>query len=123
LEGFERCLDILGLGGLGHTAAIHTNNQDVIKEFALRMPTSRVLINVPSSTGAVGAETGLAPSMTLGCGSWGGNITTDNITPYHLLNIKRMAYGVESSNVGAQDDKEGQGASLEAKVIGKLRAL
>ncbi len=90
-DGLQRCIELLNFGGLGHTAVIHSNNEKVIREFALQVPASRVLVNTPSSKGAVGAATGLPPSMTLGCGTWGHNITTDSITPFHLLNIKRMA--------------------------------
>src|SRR5699024_378239 len=57
---------------------------------------SRMLVNTMSSIGAVGGTTGLKPSMTLGCGSFGGNITSDNISAEHLINIKRMAYGTKT---------------------------
>lgn len=90
-DGLQRCIELLEFGGLGHTAVIHSHNEEVIREFALHAPASRILVNTPSSKGAVGAVTGLPPSMTLGCGTWGHNITTDSITPLHLLNIKRMA--------------------------------
>lgn len=92
----ERLLD---LGGRGHTLSLHTNDEKVAKEFALHMPVSRILVNTPSALGAVGGTTGLMPSMTLGCGSFGGNITSDNITARHLLNIKRMAYGLKDVEI------------------------
>lgn len=96
-QGLQRCIELLKFGGLGHTAVIHSNNQEVMREFALHVPASRVLVNTPSSKGAVGAVTGLPPSMTLGCGTWGHNITTDSITPVHLLNVKRMASYLSSA--------------------------
>jgi acetaldehyde dehydrogenase (acetylating) len=91
-EGCERCLQLLRYGGTGHTLGIHCRDQAVIMEFALRKPVFRIIANTQTSMGATGATTGLAPSMTLGCGAYGGNITSDNITPLHLINVKRLAY-------------------------------
>jgi acetaldehyde dehydrogenase (acetylating) len=93
------CLQLLNLGGRGHSLALHTNDDAVAKEFALEMPVSRLLVNTLSSIGAVGATTGLTPSLTLGCGSFGGNITSDNVTAKHLINIKRMAFGIKEVNL------------------------
>lgn len=89
------CLSLLNLGGRGHTLSIHTETDAIAREFAVDMPVSRILVNTMSSVGAVGGTTGLLPSMTLGCGSFGGNITSDNVSAKHLLNIKRMAYGIK----------------------------
>ncbi len=91
----ELCLDLLNLGGRGHSLALHTEIDAVAREFAIEMPVSRILVNTMSSIGAVGGTTGLMPSLTLGCGTFGGNITSDNVTAKHLLNIKRMAYGTK----------------------------
>ena len=88
----ERCKEILRYGGMGHTMAIHSRNDDVILEFGLRKPAFRIVVNTPTTLGSIGLTTGLDPSMTLGCGGYGGNITSDNISPLHLLNIKRLAY-------------------------------
>lgn len=93
-EGCERCKQLLQFGGLGHTMVIHSEDDDVILEFGLYKPAHRVLVNTVASVGAVGLTTNLYPSMTLGCGSWGNNVTSDNIGPQHLLNIKRLARGV-----------------------------
>ncbi|MBN1354804.1 aldehyde dehydrogenase family protein [bacterium] len=90
-EGCDHCIRLLNLGGLGHSLVIHARDEDVIMEFALKKPVSRMLINAPSSTGAIGSTTALTPSMTLGCGSMGGNATSDNVTAHHLINIKRIA--------------------------------
>ncbi len=90
-KGCKRCLEILALGGMGHTLSIHCRDEAIIREFAEKKPVNRILVNSPSSQGAVGFTTNLFPSMTLGCGSFGGNITSDNISPLHLLNIKRLA--------------------------------
>lgn len=91
----EICISLLELGGRGHSLSLHTETDAVAREFALEMPVSRILVNTMSSVGAVGGTTGLMPSMTLGCGTFGGNITSDNVSAKHLLNIKRMAYGIK----------------------------
>ncbi len=91
-EGCERCKQILRYGGMGHTMSIHSRNDSIILEFGLRKPAFRIVVNTPTTLGSIGLTTGLDPSMTLGCGGWGGNITSDNISPKHLLNIKRLAY-------------------------------
>jgi acetaldehyde dehydrogenase (acetylating) len=93
-EGCERCKQILRYGGMGHTMAIHSQNEQVILEFGLKKPAFRIVVNTPTTHGSVGLSTGLDPAMTLGCGGYGGNITSDNISPRHLLNIKRLAYEV-----------------------------
>jgi acetaldehyde dehydrogenase (acetylating) len=91
-EGCERCKQILRYGGMGHTMSIHSRNEDVILQFGLKKPAFRIVVNTPTTLGSIGLTTSLDPSMTLGCGGWGGNITSDNISPKHLLNIKRLAY-------------------------------
>jgi acetaldehyde dehydrogenase (acetylating) len=91
-EGCERCIQILRYGGMGHTMSIHSQNEPVILEFGLKKPAFRICVNTPTTHGSIGLTTGLDPAMTLGCGGFGGNITSDNITPRHLLNIKRLAY-------------------------------
>ena len=91
-EGCQRCIEILRYGGMGHTMSIHSRNEDVILQFGLKKPAFRIVVNTPTTLGSVGMTTGLDPAMTLGCGGWGGNITSDNISPKHLLNVKRLAY-------------------------------
>src|SRR5436309_8093902 len=91
-EGCERCKQILRYGGMGHTMSIHSRNDQVILEFGLKKPAFRIVVNSPTTHGSIGLTTGLDPAMTLGCGGYGGNITSDNISPRHLLNIKRLAY-------------------------------
>ena len=93
-EGCERCKQILRYGGMGHTMSIHSRNDDVILQFGLKKPAFRIVVNSPTTHGSIGLSTGLDPAMTLGCGGYGGNITSDNISPRHLLNIKRIAYEV-----------------------------
>jgi len=104
-EGCERCKQILRYGGMGHTMSIHSQNEQVILEFGLHKPAFRIVVNTPTTHGSVGLSTGLDPAMTLGCGGYGGNITSDNISPRHLLNIKRLAY--ELSPVVSRWDRLG----------------
>ncbi|RNB90491.1 acetaldehyde dehydrogenase (acetylating) [Brevibacillus fluminis] len=93
-EGCHRCMELLELGGLGHTLGLHCEDDTVIEAFALEKPASRIVVNTGTTFGGIGATTGILPSMTLGCGSFGNNITSDNIGPKHLLNIKRVAFGI-----------------------------
>jgi acetaldehyde dehydrogenase (acetylating) len=90
--GANRCEEILKFGGMGHTAGMHTSDRVEAVRFGEQMPASRVVINSPTTHGAIGFTTDLAPSMTLGCGSWGGNVTSDNVSPHHLMDIKRVAF-------------------------------
>ena len=101
-EGCERCIQILRYGGMGHTMSIHSQDEDVILQFGLRKPAFRIVVNTPTTHGSIGLTTGLDPSMTLGCGGYGGNITSDNISPKHLLNIKRLAYELRPASTGRQ---------------------
>ena len=91
-QGSRLCDEILHFGGMGHTASIHTRSREAALRYGMLMPASRVVVNTPSTHGAIGFSTALAPSMTLGCGSWGGNVTSDNISPLHLMDIKRVAF-------------------------------
>lgn len=91
-SGANRCEEILKFGGMGHTAGMHTQSREAAVRYGQQMPASRVVINSPTTHGAIGLSTDLPPSMTLGCGSWGGNVTSDNVSPIHLMNIKRVAF-------------------------------
>ncbi|MFQ5604831.1 MAG: aldehyde dehydrogenase family protein [bacterium] len=91
-EGIRLSLDILNFGGKGHTAAVHAKNEQVIKQFGLSVPAYRIVVNSPAVMGSVGYTNELTPSLTLGCGTYGGNIIGDNISAHHLMNIKRVAY-------------------------------
>ena len=90
-DGIRLCLQILGNGGAGHTAIIHTRSQRLQMAFAQQMPASRILVNGPGAQGCIGLGNGLTPSLTLGCGTYGRTSTTDNVTYTNLLNIKRIA--------------------------------
>lgn len=91
----RRCIEILQNEGTGHTMTIHSQDEHVIREFALKKPVSRLLVNTPGSLGGTGATTGLPPALTLGCGAVGGSATSDNVGPMNLINIRRVAYGLK----------------------------
>jgi len=108
-SGAQKCLEILQFGGMGHTAGMHTESREAAIRYGEQMPASRVIINSPTTHGAIGFSTDLAPSMTLGCGSWGGNVTSDNVSPLHLLDIKRVAFetkAVQSSKFKVQSPQQ-----------------
>ena len=90
-EGIEKCVEMTEFGGIGHTAVIHSNDDKVILEFSKKVKTGRLLVNTPSSQGAIGGiYTTNTPSLTLGCGSMGNNSTTDNISAINLINTKKV---------------------------------
>jgi acetaldehyde dehydrogenase/alcohol dehydrogenase len=90
-HGLEVCQRLLANQGAGHTAVIHTGDEALQQRFAEEIPASRVLVNGPATHGCIGVGNGLTPSLTLGCGTFGGNSTTDNVTYTNLLNVKRLA--------------------------------
>ncbi len=100
-EGANRCQEILQFGGMGHTAGMHTQDRAAAIRYGEQVPAARVIINSPTTHGAIGFSTDLPPSMTLGCGSWGGNVTSDNISPHHLMDIKRVAFETKPVNARA----------------------
>ena len=111
-EGCDRCKQILRYGGMGHTMSIHSRNDDVILQFGLKKPAYRIVVNTPTTHGSIGLTTGLDPAMTLGCGGYGGNITSDNISPRHLLNVKRLAYEITPAVTRRTDAPAVPAASL-----------
>jgi acetaldehyde dehydrogenase (acetylating) len=113
-EGCERCKEILRYGGMGHTMSIHSQNDAVILEFGLHKPAYRICVNTPTTHGSIGLTTGLDPAMTLGCGGFGGNITSDNISPRHLLNIKRVAYELRP----AISNRKQPGTAVQSPTLG-----
>ncbi|MDY2903167.1 MAG: bifunctional acetaldehyde-CoA/alcohol dehydrogenase [Bacilli bacterium] len=95
-DAFQKAEHLIADGGYGHTSSIYLNTitrQDVLNEFQERMKTCRILVNTPSSQGGIGDlyNFKLTPSLTLGCGSWGGNSVSENVSVKHLLNIKTVA--------------------------------
>ena len=94
-DACKRSIEILHNEGVGHTMTIHSEDLSVIREFALKKPVSRLLVNTIGSLGGVGAATGLQPALTLGCGAVGGSATSDNVGPLNLINIRRVAFGLK----------------------------
>jgi acetaldehyde dehydrogenase (acetylating) len=90
--GCDTSMQLLHQGGLGHTMSVHAGDEHVLEQFFLQKPASRIVANGPSSQGAVGFSTNLLPSFSLGCGPQAGNITSENISARHLINIKRVAF-------------------------------
>jgi acetaldehyde dehydrogenase (acetylating) len=100
LEGCHKCIDLLTFGGIGHSMVIHSNDQPIIMKFALEKPAFRILVNTVASIGAVGNTTALSPSLTLGPGTWGGSIISENVTAKHLINVKSIAFETHPINKG-----------------------
>ena len=99
--GCERCIELINFGGRGHSLIIHATNEDVIMAFGLEKPVFRIGVNTMGTLGMIGMTTGLMPSLTLGSGGIGGAITGDNVTVYHLFNVKRMAFETSRPPEGA----------------------
>ena len=116
-EACELSIRILHHEGAGHTLAIHTQNENIVREFALRKPVSRLLVNTPAALGGVGATTGLFPAFTLGCGAVGGSATSDNVSPLNLINIRRVAYGTaELEDLRKTENQECLDCEVEKQV-------
>ncbi|MGH4124006.1 MAG: acetaldehyde dehydrogenase (acetylating) [Clostridium sp.] len=89
--------------GIGHTMSLHTEDKDIVMKFA-KKPASRILVNTGGTQGGTGLSTGLLPAFTLGCGTWGGSSVSENVGPMHLINIKRVAYGIKDCSTLASED-------------------
>jgi len=122
-EACHLAIELLNLMGAGHTFAIHSKNEEIIREF-VRKPVSRILVNTPASLGGIGCTTGLAPSLTLGCGTIAGSSTSDNVTPMHLINIKRMAFEIKKAEDQPKLKSQSSSLSIDeiADVVKKVLA-
>ena len=100
----HRCIELLEYGGLGHTLVIHSTDKDIIMKFAIEKPAFRILVNTVGALGAVGFTNHLNPSLTLGPGTFGGSIVSENVTAKHLINIKRLTF--ESNSMNDKDGKK-----------------
>jgi len=122
-EACHLSIELLNLMGAGHTFVIHSQNDEIIREF-IKKPASRILVNTPASLGGIGYTTGLAPSLTLGCGTISGSSTSDNVTPMHLINIKRLAYGTNDIAEPVKNECSAAGISADdiAEVVKKVLA-
>lgn len=96
MNACEKCIELLLSERNGHTLSIHSNDQEVIKQFALKKPVGRILVNTPGAFGSMGITTNLFPAMTLGSGSAGKGMTSDNISPMNLVYIRKVGVGVRS---------------------------
>ncbi|MCU0271470.1 MAG: aldehyde dehydrogenase family protein [Acidimicrobiales bacterium] len=105
--GCDRCIELLHYGGDGHSLVIHATDEDVILAFGIEKPAFRILVNTWGTLGAIGATTGVMPSMTLAPGGVGGSVVSDNITVTHLLNVKRVAYPVREPPPAAYEPAPG----------------
>ena len=114
----QACDQILQFGGLGHTCVIFATDEGRVRQFGLRMPAFRVLVNTASPQGSTGITTGVQPSMTLGCGAMAGNITSDNVGPQHLINIKRIAWAIRTPAEAFPDAPPAQaGAAIDKAAL------
>jgi len=120
-DAVNRCIDLNFYGGIGHTVSLYANNEARIREFALLMNAGRIVVNTPSSQGAVGGMFNrLSPSLTLGCGTGGKNITTDNVTARHLINILRVARRRDNQRLARFDAALYLDESLDADAIEQI---
>ena len=123
LEGCHKCIELLQFGGVGHTMAIHSNDNDIIMKFAFEKPAFRILANTVASLGAVGFTTSLLPSLTLGPGTWGGSIISENVSAKHLMNVKYLAFETNPINSGKTSSSfTQQGGSFIQEIEDRLRA-
>ena len=115
--GIDLCTQLLRFGGLGHTASIHSKDANAVREFGVAVPAFRVCVNTGSVQGSIGYSTNLFPAMTLGCGALGGNITSDNIGPQHLMNLRRVAWesrAIEHRSIPAAQRMDAPSAASRA---------
>lgn len=125
----EKCIELLLSQKNGHTLVIHSKDEDVIRQFALKKPVGRVLVNTPASLGSIGATTNLFPALTLGSGSAGHGMTSDNVSPMNLVYIRKVGYGVRRiENIldsAVVQDKNANENPLQAKNHGQegMKAL
>ena len=102
-EACKLSIDLLQ-NGIGHTMSIHTNDQELVRKFAMK-PASRILVNTGGSMGGTGISTGLNVAFTLGCGTCGGSSVSENVSPLNLINVKKVAYGLKNCSTLLKDDR------------------
>ena len=116
----DKAVEVLTHEGAGHTFAMHAQDRDVIRKFALKIPVSRFLVNTPAALGGIGATTELFPALTLGCGAVGGSSSSNNIGPMDLINIRRVAWGTEEVREAPKVNDE-LVEILTARILERLR--
>ena len=117
----QKAIEVLTHEGSGHTFAIHAEDRDVIRKFALQIPVSRFLVNTPAALGGIGATTDLFPALTLGCGAVGGSSSSNNISPLDLINIRRVAWDHEQAEQAAPVVDDRLVELLTARILEQLR--
>ena len=120
----EKAIEVLAHEGSGHTFAIHAEDMEVVRKFALQIPVSRFLVNTPAALGGIGATTGLFPALTLGCGAVGGSSSSNNISPMDLINIRRVAWGqkdIQSCRCGNNSANDELVELLTQKILERLK--
>lgn len=129
MHACEKCIELLLHERNSHTLVIHSGDEEVIRQFALKKPVGRLLVNTPASFGGMGATTNLFPSMTLGSGSAGRGITSDNVSPLNLIYMRKVGYGVRNMNglehrvAGGQKPELSAGARMEENESGPVQVL
>jgi acetaldehyde dehydrogenase (acetylating) len=118
--GCERCIELIQFGGRGHSLVIHATDEKVIMAFGMEKPVFRIAVNTMGTLGAIGLTTGVMPSLTLGAGGVGGSITGDNISTYHLFNIKRLAYETSEPPLSVFPRKDDANARFSSQEIEKI---
>ena len=127
MHACEKCIELLLSERQGHTLVIHSEDPDVIHQFAIKKPVGRVLVNTPAVYGSMGATTNLFPAMTLGSGSAGQGITSDNVSPMNLIYVRKVGYGVrriEDLGMGRPADASGcNSIAADGESLRKLQKL
>ena len=117
----EKAVEVLTHEGSGHTFAMHAEDTQTVRKFALQIPVSRFLVNTPAALGGIGATTGLFPALTLGCGAVGGSSSSNNISPMDLINIRRVAWDNAQHSCSTSKVDESLVEILTAKILERLR--
>ena len=117
----QKAVEVLTHEGSGHTFAIHAEDKNVVRKFALKVPVSRFLVNTPAALGGIGATTALFPALTLGCGAVGGSSSSNNISPMDLINIRRVAWDNETVEASAHHVDAQLVELVTAKILEKLK--
>ena len=117
----SKAIEVLKHEGSGHTFAIHAEDKEVVRKFALQIPVSRFLVNTPAALGGIGATTKLFPALTLGCGAVGGSASSNNISPMDLVNIRRVAWDSQQQKTPEISVNADLVELLTAKILEKLK--
>ncbi|MGI6751786.1 MAG: aldehyde dehydrogenase family protein [Anaerovoracaceae bacterium] len=121
MQACEKCIELLVSERNAHTLVIHSNDEEVIRQFALKKPVGRVLVNTPATFGSMGATTNLFPSMTLGSGLVGEGITSDNVTPMNLIYVRKVGYGVRKTEDLIKSIKDSRVTQKESEAASLIR--